>query len=176
VVSVTPVSLFALPKEAFERLLRENVYLSSAFTRLLASRLMSTNILLVKEGAKPFSGKLQEMTLPTVLQVLADSNRSGTLMVDDYQGQKARIGFNSGRIFEAQLGDLEGEAALFAALRWDRGDFWLDKKTVPRDDKVDCSVMGLLLEGMRRIDEGLSPVAGTPAAEEADESIDLETI
>lgn len=174
VASVTPVTLFSLPKEAFERLLRENPYLSSAFTRLLASRLMSTNVMLVKEGAKPFSGKLQEMSLPTVLQVLADSNRSGTLIVDDYQGQKARVGFNAGRIFEVELGDLRGEPALYAALRWNRGDFWLDKKSIPQADTIDVSVMGLLLEGMRRIDEGLSPLGTTD--DSVDEKIELDTI
>lgn len=175
VVSATPVTLFALPKEAFERLLRENVFLASAFTRLLASRLMSTNVLLVKEGAKPFSGKLQEMSLPTVLQVLSDSNRSGTLIVDDYQGQKVRVGFNQGRIFDAELGELAGESALYAALRWNKGDFWLDKKSVPKDDRIDCSVMGLLLEGMRRIDEGISPT-GKNANDSIDEKIELDGI
>lgn len=153
VVASSPVTLLALPKDDFERLLRENAYMASSFTRLLASRLMSTNILLVKEGSKPFSGKLQEMSLPTVLQVLADSNRSGTLIVDDYQGNKGRLGFSNGRLFDAQLGELTGEAAVFAMLRWMRGDFWLDKKAIPTEDKIDCSVMGLLLEGMRQIDE-----------------------
>lgn len=180
VVSVSPVTLFSLPKEAFERLLRESSFLASAFTRLLAGRLMATNVLLVKEGAKPFSGKLQEMSLPTVLQVLADSNRSGTLIVDDYRGTKTRIGFNHGRIFEAELGDPQnggkrGEAALYEALRWDKGDFWLDKKQVPPNDLIDISVMGLLLEGMRRIDEGL-PSSSEPRPESADESIDLDNL
>jgi CRP-like cAMP-binding protein len=175
VVSVAPVTLLSLPKEAFDRLLRENAYLASAFTRLLAGRLMSTNVLLVKEGAKPFSGKLQEMSLPTVLQVLADSNRSGTLIVDDYRGSKMRIGFSSGRIFEAELGDLRGESAVYEALRWQKGDFWLDKKQVPHTDTIDISVMGLLLEGMRRIDEGLPSQTQSQTAT-ADESIDLDTL
>jgi hypothetical protein len=127
---------------------------------------------LVKEGAKPFSGKLQEMSLPTVLQVLGDSNRSGTLVVDDYQGQKMRIGFNQGRIFEAELGELRGEAAIYAGLLWAKGDFWLDKKSIPQTDTIDISVMGLLLEGMRRIDEGTTPSSGTE--ESIDEQIDLD--
>lgn len=154
VVAASDVTLLTIPKEDFERLLRENTYMASCFTRLLASRLMATNILLVKEGSKPFSGKLQEMPLPTVLQVLADSNRSGTLIIDDYCGKQARVAFSQGRIFEAHVGDLSGEAAIFALLRWTKGDFWLDKRMVPTEDKVDCSVMGLLLEGMRRQDEG----------------------
>lgn len=153
VVAATDVTLLALPKDEFERLLRENAYMASSFTRLLASRLMSTNILLVKEGSKPFSGKLQEMNLPTVLQTLSESNRSGTLMVDDYRGNKGAFGFSNGRLFEARLGELEGEAAFYAMLRWNKGDFWLDKKAIPESDKIDCSVTALLLEGMRRMDE-----------------------
>jgi CRP-like cAMP-binding protein len=163
VVASSDVTLLALAKSDFETLLRENSFLASSFTRLLASRLMSTNILLVKEGSKPFSGKLQEMSLPTVLQVLADSNRSGTLIVDDYQGNHGAIGFSGGRIFAVHLGPIEGESALFAMLRWKKGDFWLDKKIVPTEDRIDCSVMGLLLEGMRQMDEaeaGLPPKRG----------------
>jgi hypothetical protein len=110
-----------------------------------------------------------------VLQVLSDSNRSGTLIVDDYQGQKMRVGFNQGRIFEVELGDLAGEAALYAALRWTKGDFWLDKKSIPKEDKIDCSVMGLLLEGMRRIDEGIAPT-GESIDLSTDEKLDLDTI
>jgi CRP/FNR family transcriptional regulator, cyclic AMP receptor protein len=153
VVASTDVTLLALAKEDFERLLRENPPLASSFTRLLASRLMSTNVMLVKEGSKTFSGKLQEMTLATVLQVLADSNRSGTLFISDYLGNKGRIAFSTGRLFDAQVGELTGEAAIFSMLKWTKGDFWLDKKAVPVEDKIDCSVMGLLLEGMRKMDE-----------------------
>lgn len=153
VVASTAVTLLAVSREHFERLLRENSYMASCFTRLLASRLLSMNNLLVKEGSKPFSGKLQEMSLATVLQVLADSNRSGTLMIDDYEGNHGQVAFSAGRIFEASVHDLTGERAIFQMLTWNRGDFWLDKRAVPRADTVDCSVMGLLLEGMRRLDE-----------------------
>ncbi|MCK6550485.1 cyclic nucleotide-binding domain-containing protein [Myxococcota bacterium] len=153
VVAITDVTLLVLPKESFERLLRESPYMASSFTRLLASRLMATNSLLVKEGSKPFSGKLQEMGLPTVLQVLAESSRSGTLVVDDYHGKKGTIGLSHGRPFRAAVGALTGADAVYAMLAWDKGDFWLDKKDVPDADEIQTSVMGLLLEGMRRIDE-----------------------
>jgi hypothetical protein len=127
--------------------------MASRFTRLMASRLLAANFLLVKEGSKSFSGKLSVMSLPTVIQVLSESGRSGTLLLEAYEGKKGEIGFSEGRIFEAKTGGLEGEDAFFELLTWKAGDFWLDPKRIPVEDRVQTGVMGLMLEGMRRMDE-----------------------
>ncbi len=152
VVARGPVMLLAIAKDDFESMLRENPFMAARFTRLLASRLMAANFLLVREGSKSFSGKLSVMSLVTVLQVLSDSNRSGTLVVDR-DGMKATIGFNNGHVFEVELGGVEGEEALYQMLSWEDGEFYLDPAQVPLDDRVQSGVMGLLMEGMRRLDE-----------------------
>ncbi len=147
------VKVLALMKDDFDQLLRDNPYMASRFTRLLASRLMAANFLIVQEGAKSFSGKLSVMNLPTVLQVLANSSRSGTLMITNHRGGRGKIGFCDGQVYEAEVGPLTGEDAVFHTLTWNEGDFWLDPGAVPSEDNVNAGVMGLLMEGMRRIDE-----------------------
>lgn len=147
------VSLYVVDESDFDLLLRENPFMAARFTRLMASRLVASNFRFVREGAKPFSGKLDVMNIVTVVQVLADSGRSGTLYVDDYSRTRAALGYSDGRLFDAKVQDLAGEEALFEVLTWKRGDFWFDPKEVPNEDRIQQGVMNLLLEGMRRIDE-----------------------
>ncbi len=153
VIARGEVTLFAISKLDFDKLLRENPSLASGFTRLLASRLMATNFFLVKEGSKPFSGKLSAMSIVTVVQVLSDSRRGGTLKVRNDDGTKGELGFQDGHLFTAKLRDEESEEAVYEMLTWKKGEFWLDRNQVPEEDKIQNSVMGLLMEGMRRIDE-----------------------
>jgi CRP-like cAMP-binding protein len=153
VVSTSDLRVYSISKEDFDQMLRENPFMASRFTRLMASRLLAANFLLVKEGSKSFSGKLSVMSLPTVVQVLSESSRSGTLVLEAYDGKKGKIGFSEGRIFEAGLGSLEGEEAFYELLRWRNGDFWLDPRAIPSEDQIKTGVMGLMLEGMRRMDE-----------------------
>ncbi len=153
VVARGPVSLYVIDKNDFDLLLRENTFMAARFTRLIASRLVAANFRIVKEGQKSFSGKLSVMSLVTVVQVLADANHSGILQVDDHAGHKGKIGFNQGRIYDAQLGELSGEDAFYTMLPWDQGDFSLDASQVPTQDKLQTGVMNLVLEGLRRLDE-----------------------
>lgn len=164
VVARGQVTLLAIAKDDFEAMLRENPFMAARFTRLLASRLMAANFLLVREGSKSFSGKLSVMSLVTVIQVLSDSNRSGTLVVDR-SGKKATIAFKNGHIFDADHAGRGGEDALYEMLGWEEGEFWLDPSRVPETDKIQSGVMGLLMEGMRRLDEA-NHERGGEAAEE----------
>lgn len=147
------VSLYVVDKNDFDLLLRENPFMAARFTRLMASRLVASNYRFVREGAKPFSGKLDVMNLTTVVQVLADSGRSGTLHLDDYENNQGHIAYKDGRIYDVKILDLVGEDALYFLLTWKRGDFWFDPMKIPTEDRVHQGVMNLLLEGMRRIDE-----------------------
>lgn len=150
-----PVELYRLEKTDFNRLLRENPFMASRFTRLMAQRLAAANYRIVQEGSRSFSGKLSVMSLPTVVQVLADSSRSGKLRLVDYKGREGSLGFSEGRIFTATVRNLTGEEAFYRLIRWDEGDFSFDSGSKPEQDEIQVGVMNLLLEGMRRIDEGV---------------------
>ena len=152
VVARGPVGLYVLPPEEFDFLLRENPFIAARFVRLMASRVLSANFLLARQGAKSFSGKLSVMSPVTVLQILADARRSGTLHLEA-AGRKAELGFHDGELFEARCGALSGEDAVYSVLGWESGEFWLEASPVPATDHIQLGVMSLLLEGMRRLDE-----------------------
>lgn len=153
VIAKDEVTLYAVDKGDFEVLLRENPFMAASFTRLMASRLVAANFRIIKEGSRSFGGRLSVMSLTTVLQVLADSRRSGTLEVKNDDGDFGEIGFREGQIYQARCGGVGGVDAIYQMLGWNTGSFSLNPKQVPKEDLIRTGVMNILLEGMRLLDE-----------------------
>lgn len=153
VVARGEVQVLVLAADAFGRLLQAQPDLSHRFARLLATRLVAANHLRAREASSAFRGKLEVMSLAAVLQVLAEARRSGRLHLGHPDGERGWVGLSEGRALDASLGDATGAEAVYGLLRWTRGDFWLELEPVPREDHIRMAVMGLLLEGMRRMDE-----------------------
>jgi response regulator RpfG family c-di-GMP phosphodiesterase len=106
-------------------------------------------------GARGVAGSLQEMGLPDIIQVLWHGRKTGSLKI---RGQKAQgeIHFVQGAVYNALWGTLRGAEAFYAMLALGDGDFVLDPNFVAPQRVMDESPEGLLLEGMRRLDEGAS--------------------
>lgn len=107
-----------------------------------------------KGGAKGVSGSLREMGLPDIVQVLFHGRKTGKLEIKS-AGKSGEIHFLEGAIANAILGDLSGAAAFYAMVRFVDGEFALDPSFVPPERLVAESAEALLLEGMRRMDEGI---------------------
>lgn len=100
------------------------------------------------------SGSLKEMSLPDVVQILANGRRGGRLQLVA-GGKRGEVHFAEGQIHDARFGHLEGEEAFYAMLKLSDGTFSLDPGFVPTRRVIHTSAEGLLLEGMRRLDENL---------------------
>ncbi|MBX3219254.1 MAG: DUF4388 domain-containing protein [Labilithrix sp.] len=105
-------------------------------------------------GAKGVSGSLREMGLPDIVQVLFHGRKTGKLNVKS-AGNSGEIHFLEGAIANAVLGSLTGADAFYAMVRFQEGEFALDPSFVPPKRLVAESAEALLLEGMRRMDEGI---------------------
>jgi len=99
------------------------------------------------------SGSLSEMALPELVQILSNGRKSGQLSIVA-NNREGRILFNEGMIWDAAYGQLRGEDAFYKMLILDDGDFTLDPSIRPAERVINMSSEGLLLEGMRRLDEG----------------------
>ncbi|MBX3226322.1 MAG: DUF4388 domain-containing protein [Labilithrix sp.] len=106
-------------------------------------------------AAKGVSGSLREMGLPDIVQVLFHGRKTGKLTVNGTGGKAGEIHFLEGAIANAVLGTLSGADAFYAMVRFTDGDFSLDPSFVPPKRLVAESAEALLLEGMRRMDEGI---------------------
>lgn len=105
-------------------------------------------------GAKGVSGSLREMGLPDIVQVLFHGRKTGKLSVKS-GSSSGEIHFLEGAIANAILGNLSGADAFYAMVRFQDGEFALDPSFVPPKRVVAESAEALLLEGMRRMDEGI---------------------
>lgn len=106
-------------------------------------------------NARGVSGSLREMGLPDMVQVLFHGRKSGSLKIRAREGG-GEIHFLEGNVVDALWRDLRGEEAFYAMLKIGDGEFVLDPSSRAVDRVIHQSSEALLLEGMRRMDEGLT--------------------
>jgi DNA-binding response OmpR family regulator len=99
-----------------------------------------------------FSGSLEDMGVVDLLQTFEVSRKSGLARVSDRR-REAKIYFRDGKVVDAELGRLRGEEAVYRALITNSGDFEVEFCAVQNEDIIPTSTQGLLMEGMRRVDE-----------------------
>jgi response regulator RpfG family c-di-GMP phosphodiesterase len=104
-------------------------------------------------GARGVSGSLLEMSLPDMVQVLWHGRKSGSLKIRSGTNS-GEIHFVGGAIYNALWATLRGEEAFYAMLQLTEGDFSLDPNFTAPQQVIMDSPEALLLEGMRRMDEG----------------------
>jgi len=98
------------------------------------------------------SGSLEDMGVVDLLQTFEVSRKSGIARINDGR-RETRVYFRDGKVVDAELGQLRGEEAVYRALIWISGTFEVEFCPVSREDIIPTSTQGLLMEGMRRVDE-----------------------
>ncbi|MCU0676147.1 MAG: DUF4388 domain-containing protein [Myxococcota bacterium] len=100
-----------------------------------------------------FSGSLSEMGLVDLLQTIDISRKSGVLHLS-HGDKRGAVFFDEGSLAHAELGALRGEHAVYRFLVWNDGHFDLEFRPVRIGERtIQTSTQGLLMEGMRRVDE-----------------------
>lgn len=98
------------------------------------------------------SGSLEDMGVVDLLQTFEISRKAGVARIHDGR-REIRIYFRDGKVVDAELGRLRGEEAVYRSLIWSAGHFEVDFSPVSNDDIIPTTTQGLLMEGMRRVDE-----------------------
>ena len=94
------------------------------------------------------------MGLPDLVQVLFHARKTGNLRIR--AGSSAgEIHFADGQIVNALFDKGRGTDAFYQMLKLQDGEFGLDPSFVPQARIIQESPEALLLEGMRRLDEGI---------------------
>jgi hypothetical protein len=98
------------------------------------------------------SGNLMDLGLLEMLQIMGASNK--TCLIQIRKGdENADIFMEGGRIVNAKLGDIKGEAAFFAVIGWSEGHFQIKTDALADEKLIARSLDGLILEGLRLLDE-----------------------
>ncbi len=109
---------------------------------------------LQKRAARPgvIQGHLEEMGILDLMQSLEMGQKSCKLTVR--QGDETcEMFFAGGHCKDAKMGRLEGEAAVFQAVRWNVGEFEIDFNAAASGATITRSTTGLLMEALRLLDE-----------------------
>ncbi len=106
-----------------------------------------------RDGRTRFAGRVADMPVVDVIQTIEISRKSGVIQFVGERNRQAAIYFRDGRVIDAEAGALQGEDAVYRLLTWSEGDFEVVFRTVRRREVIATSSQGLLMEGMRRLDE-----------------------
>jgi len=104
------------------------------------------------QDKKGFEGRVSDFQLADLIQMNCLGRLTNCLHIKkDFQD--ASIFFDDGNITHCQVGDLQGEAALYEILSWEGGTFSVEKGRKAAHETIIKGWQGLLIEGMRRADE-----------------------
>ena len=106
-----------------------------------------------KSGARTrFTGSIQDMAVLDLFQTFEVSRKSGVVHLRN-SGNSAHAYFRDGKLVDAEMGKLRGEEVIYRALIWNEADFEVEFHEVKNVDIIETSTQGILMEGMRRVDE-----------------------
>jgi CheY-like chemotaxis protein len=105
-----------------------------------------------KDGVR-FAGRVADMPVVDVIQTIEISRKSGVINFVGPHSRQAAIYFRDGRVIDAEAGTLQAEDAVYRLLTWSDGEFEVVFRIVRRREVIQTSSQGLLMEGMRRLDE-----------------------
>jgi CheY-like chemotaxis protein len=97
-------------------------------------------------------GRLEEMSMMDLMQSLEMGQKSCKLSVRR-GGDTCEMFFAAGQCKDAKLGSVDGEPAVFEAVRWNDGEFEIDFNGAPTRTTISRTTTGLLMEGLRLLDE-----------------------
>ncbi len=101
-----------------------------------------------------FMGNLADMGLVDLVQTFEAGRKSGVMRIElAGRADPGRVWFREGKVIDAEMGRWTGEAGFHRLLAATEGSFTIDFGPVDRQDRISLSSQGLLLEGVRRIDE-----------------------
>jgi CheY-like chemotaxis protein len=108
-------------------------------------------------------GNLSQMNVIDLMQSLEMGRKSCQLKLNN-AGENCEVFFVEGQVKHATYGSLKGDEAVFRVLRWTGGNFELNFECKTDQETTQLNTQGLLMEGLRLLDEAQRD-AGVDAAE-----------
>jgi len=109
-------------------------------------------------------GNLSQMNVIDLMQSLEMGRKSCQLKLNN-EGEKCEVFFVEGQVKHATYGSLLGDQAVFKVLRWTGGNFELNFEGKTDQETTQLNTQGLLMEGLRLLDESQRDSGPDPAIE-----------
>jgi len=116
-------------------------------------------------------GSLLQMNVIDLVQSLEMGRKSCSLTLTN-KDDKCELYFKEGQVTHATYGSLVGDPAVFKVLRWTDGNFEVNFEGKTTQQTTQLNTQGLLMEGLRQLDEAQRDGGGKPEEEEEDVLLD----
>jgi CheY-like chemotaxis protein len=120
-------------------------------TRRITARLLQQRME-KQGGGAGIKGRLAEISLIDWMQTLEQGRKTCALMLYS-GGEQCTLFFTDGQVRHAVCGQLKGDPAVFKVLTWMDGDWEVDFQKSSPERTTTMSTQGLMLEGLRILDE-----------------------
>jgi len=156
------------PQDAADDYLEKPFYLKDAIRRVkrMIDRIALEKMAKTAPSDGVVRGSLSQMNVIDLMQSLEMGRKSCQLSLSN-EGDKCEVFFVEGQVKHATYGSLVGDEAVFKVLRWTGGNFQLDFEGKTDRETTQLNTQGLLMEGLRQLDEsqrdgGAEPEAAAP--------------
>ncbi len=141
-------------QDTVEDFIEKPFYLKEAAARIkkVVDKISLEKMAREAPGESVLRGSLAQMNVLDLLQSL-DMGRKTCALVLSNNGDKCSMFFTDGQINHAVYGELKGDEAVYKVLTWGAGTFEIDFSRSSSEQTVTQSTQGLLLEGLRLLDE-----------------------
>jgi CheY-like chemotaxis protein len=154
------------PQDAADDYLEKPFFLKDATRRIkrMVDRIALEKMAKTAPSDGVVRGNLSQMNVIDLMQSLEMGRKSCQLSLSN-EGDKCEVFFAEGQVKHATYGDLVGDPAVFKVLRWTGGNFQLDFEGKTDKETTQLNTQGLLMEGLRLLDESQRDGGGEPEPE-----------
>jgi CheY-like chemotaxis protein len=151
------------PQDAADDYLEKPFFLKDATRRIkrMIDRIALEKMAKTAPSDGVVRGNLSQMNVIDLMQSLEMGRKSCQLSLSN-DGDKCEVFFVEGQVKHATYGSLVGDAAVFKVLRWTGGNFQLDFEGKTDKETTQLNTQGLLMEGLRLLDESARDDGGEP--------------
>ncbi len=155
------------PQDAADDYIAKPFYLKDATRRIkrTVDRIALEKMAKTAPSDGVVRGNLSQMNVIDLMQSLEMGRKSCQLKLNN-AGDKCEVFFAEGQVKHATYGSLTGDEAVFKVLRWTGGNFELNFEGKTDLETTKLNTQGLLMEGLRLLDESQRDGGGSEVAEE----------
>lgn len=117
----------------------------------------------------PLTGHLSDLSLSELIEFFCNQRKSGRLRVLYPQGA-GYFYLQAGSVVDARIGVLRGIDAVYYALTLPNAKFEFNGSPETADRTINQPWTQVVLEGLRRLDEGITPLEAFPLGYQSEES------
>ena len=157
-------------QDPVDDLLEKPFFIKDATTRIkrVIDKIALEKMAKAAPGETVFRGSLSQMNVIDLVQSLEMGRKSCSLILT-HNSDRCELFFGEGQIKHGVYGALQGDNAVYKVLTWTAGSFQIDFDGRTTEQTTTRNTQGLLMEGLRLVDEANRPSAepqSEPTAEE----------